>query len=323
MGKKLVLCKKSSKLATSRNVKTFFGSMGDTYKGSRNSINCKGVQDTFSKKSNTDESSPDAKNGSGTSRSNTSEDGEHVEEGNHTANRASDWGVFKQYFLGWEKRWDKLTCGELKILKPVYSISAFQNGRFVLPPQITATGRLHVLAGYERCLFFSSTASVIKKLCSVFMVRESLRVPLIMFRLGTSSQNLHKIAKNTSVCPEQDKYLDSNVLDNILMMGQTMEEILMSRDTVIFLLQHLGFVLNMERSILNPVQEIEFLGVTINSLCLSLPQEVLKFQSQCQDVHAKGQVTVHKLRKLSGLLASTIQEVLPAQVNFDIFSNSK
>ena len=241
MGKKLVLCKKSSKLATSRNVKTFFGSMGDTYKGSRNSINCKGVQDTFSKKSNTDESSPDAKNGLGTSRSNTSEDGEHVEEGNHTANRASDWGVFKQYFLGWEKRWDKLTCGELKILKPVYSISAFQNGRFVLPPQITATGRLHVLAGYERCLFFSSTASVIKKLCSVFMVRESLRVPLIMFRLGTSSQNLHKIAKNTSVCVLRRINIRIVIcLDDMLIMGQTMEEIIMSRDIVIFHLQFTG-----------------------------------------------------------------------------------
>ena len=59
---------------------------------------------------------------------------------------------------------------------------------------------------------------------------------------------------------------------------------------------------------MTPVQEIEFLGVTINSLkmCLSLPQEVLKFQSQCQDVHAKGQVTVYKLTKLLGLLASTI-----------------
>ena len=60
----------------------------------------------------------------------------------------------------------------------------------------------------------------------------------------------------------------------MLIMGQTMEEILMSRDTVIFLLQLLGFVLNLEKSILNPVQEIGFLGVTINSLkmCLFLPQ---------------------------------------------------
>ena len=45
MGKKLVLCKNSSKLATSRKVKTFFGSMGDTYKGPRNFKNCKRVQE--------------------------------------------------------------------------------------------------------------------------------------------------------------------------------------------------------------------------------------------------------------------------------------
>ena len=59
MGKKLVLCKNSYKLATSRKIKTFFGSMGDTYKGSRNFRNSKGVQNTFSKKSNTEESSPE------------------------------------------------------------------------------------------------------------------------------------------------------------------------------------------------------------------------------------------------------------------------
>ena len=100
MGKKLVLCKKSSKLATSKKVKTFFGSMGNPYKRSRNFRNCKGVQDSFPKKSNTGESSPDATHGIGTSRSNTSGDREYVEEGSHTANRASDWGVFKQYFLG-------------------------------------------------------------------------------------------------------------------------------------------------------------------------------------------------------------------------------
>ena len=59
MGKKPVLCKNSSKLATSRKVKAFFGSMGDTYKGPTNFRNCKGVQDTFSKKSDTRESYPD------------------------------------------------------------------------------------------------------------------------------------------------------------------------------------------------------------------------------------------------------------------------
>ena len=43
------------------------------------------------------------------------------------------------------------------------------------------------------------------------MVRGSLRVPLLMFRLGTSSQNIHKIAANISVCTEEDKYSGSNI----------------------------------------------------------------------------------------------------------------
>ena len=74
--------------------------MGDNYKGIRNFGNCKGVQDTFYKTSYTGEGSPGATHGSGTSRSNINGDREHVEEGSHTASRASGWGVFKQYFLG-------------------------------------------------------------------------------------------------------------------------------------------------------------------------------------------------------------------------------
>lgn len=47
----------------------------------------------------------------------------------------------------------------------------------------------------------------------------------------------------------------------MLVMGQATEEILMSRDTVIFLLENLDFVLNMEKPILNPVQEIILLQI--------------------------------------------------------------
>ena len=64
MGKKLVLCNKIFKLATSKKVKTFFGSMGDSFKGFRNFRNFKGIQDAFSKESNRGESSPDVTHGS-------------------------------------------------------------------------------------------------------------------------------------------------------------------------------------------------------------------------------------------------------------------
>ena len=45
-------------------------------------------------------------------------------------------------------------------------------------------------------------------------------------------------------------------LNDMRLMRQTMEEILIYRDTTIFLLQHLSFILNMVKSILNSVQEI-------------------------------------------------------------------
>ena len=49
-------------------------------------------------------------------------------------------------------------------------------------------------------------------------------------------------------------------LDDMLLMGYSIEEISLCRDTVIFLLQHLGFVINWKKSVLTPVQEIKFSG---------------------------------------------------------------
>ena len=75
---------------------------------------------------------------------------------------------------------------------------------------------------------------------------------------------------------------------------------------------------------MNLVQKRKLLWARINlslKMFLSLSQEkVLQIQSQCQDIHTKGQVTVHELTKLLGFLASTIEVVLPVQMNFCIFS---
>ena len=117
-------------------------------------------------------------------------------------------------------------------------------------------------------------------------------------------------AKNTSVCSEEDKYSDSNIFGpyayHTSKFGRN------------YHVQRHWNLSNLEKSKLNPVKGIELLRVTIDSLkmCLSLPQtKVLKLQSQCQDAHAKGQVTVHELTKLLHPLVSTIQAFLPAQVN--------
>ena len=73
----------------------------------------------------------------------------------------------------------------------------------------------------------------------------------------------------------------------MLLISNCLEEILMSRDTVIFLLKHLGFVMNSKRSILTQVQEIEFLGLKIKSVLPELSLNKTKNQkvvSECQNL---------------------------------------
>ena len=67
-------------------------------------------------------------------------------------------------------------------------------------------------------------------------------------------------------------------LDDMLIIGRTMEETIALRDTVILLVQCLGFVVNQKKSVMTPVQEIEFLGMIVNSreMTISLPQKKLK-----------------------------------------------
>ena len=56
----------------------------------------------------------------------------------------------------------------------------------------------------------------------------------------------------------------------MLAMAQILKEILQTEDTLIFLLQNLGFVINIKKSQLTPVKEIEFLGLVINSVNMTL-----------------------------------------------------
>ena len=104
-------------------------------------------------------------------------------------------------------------------------------------------------------------------------------------------------------------------LDDMLLMGRTLPEILMARDTLIFLLQYLGFVINLKKSVLHIVKQIEFLGLVIDTekMTFTLSEEKLKHVSQqCQEIFKQPKTSVLNLTKLIDLLSSTVQAILPA-----------
>ena len=98
-------------------------------------------------------------------------------------------------------------------------------------------------------------------------------------------------------------------LNETLLMSQTLEELLMSRDTVFFFLTQLGFLFNLKKPILVLVQQIEFLGLEMK---LILPQKnffheiVQMYQNAMED-----SFTLRDLTKCLVELTSTIKAILP------------
>ena len=50
-------------------------------------------------------------------------------------------------------------------------------------------------------------------------------------------------------------------VDDMLIIGRTRKEVESTMDTPIYLSEHLSFFLNLKKSVLQPCQEIEFLGL--------------------------------------------------------------
>ena len=53
-------------------------------------------------------------------------------------------------------------------------------------------------------------------------------------------------------------------------MGSMLQAVLITRDTLIFLLQHLGFLINFKKSVLHPVKQVKFLGLMIDTKKMNL-----------------------------------------------------
>ena len=78
-------------------------------------------------------------------------------------------------------------------------------------------------------------------------------------------------------------------------------------------------MIDLEKCVLVPAQETEFLGLITNSktITLLLPVEKIgKIKDHCQRLYKASEVSFLDLTKLIGTLSSTIQAVLPAHLQF-------
>ena len=101
-------------------------------------------------------------------------------------------------------------------------------------------------------------------------------------------------------------------LDDLLIIEKTMEGAIRARDTVLFLLQRLGFTINWEKSVLQPTREVEFLGMMINSARMEIWLPTEKAQNiltLCRDTIQTKRLTLRRLASLIGKLQATLAAI--------------
>ena len=106
-------------------------------------------------------------------------------------------------------------------------------------------------------------------------------------------------------------------LDDILIFGSSQEEIELARDTTLYLLENLGFVINREKSELTPARIMEFLGVLINSMDLSMSlteAKILSLTKLCNQALDNQYMSLRDLSKLVGKLISTSAAITPCML---------
>ena len=90
---------------------------------------------------------------------------QHVGEGSHMPNQSFERGISEQCFPTREKGQGKPSCNQLKAPESIHTIPALQNGRLFLSERNVAEVQFHVQTGHKGYIFFSTTSSVLKKIC--------------------------------------------------------------------------------------------------------------------------------------------------------------
>ena len=207
--------------------------------------------------------------------------------------------------------------------KCIYTIQSLQNKRTAESEIFVTRWRLYVQARSKGCILSCSFTEKLEEIRSVSLVINLYEFLRLCFGLGPAPRIFTKLLKIEIPILCRINIRMIIYLDGMLLTGHSIEEISMCRDTVIFLLQHLGFVINWKKSVLTPVQEIEFLGLKINSVNLEISlteEKIQKVKTKCQNLLTEPATSILELTSVIGLLTSTIQAVLLARLQLLVTS---
>ena len=176
---------------------------------------------------------------------------------------------------------------------------------------------LHVQTRTEGCKFlYCFSTQRFTKIITVSLCRKLVQVPVSLLWFATSSQNIHKIIKGSSLSFETSDDKGHNLSRRFIDFGKRYEGNTYGKGLRDLPIATSRLCDKFEEVC---VQEKEFLGLIVNSqtLTFSLPEEKIgKIKDQCLSLYKASEVSLLDLTKLIETLYSTIEAELPVPLQF-------
>lgn len=121
-----------------------------------------------------------------------------------------------------------------------------------------------------------------------------------------------KVMKPVLASLRRKGYVNVGYIDDIYLQGDTYEECANNIADTAALVSSLGFIIHPEKSIINPVQKIKFLGFTLDSVEMIVEptqEKKIKLKLACNALLNKSAVTAQELAQLIGTMVSNFPAV--------------
>ena len=147
----------------------------------------------------------------------------------------------------------------------------------------------------------------------------------LVFGLGWSAPKIFtKILKVPVTLLRKLKIRLVIYIDEKLILARSQNKIEVARDTTLYLLQNLGFLINWEKSVLTRSKTMEFPGIKIDSeeMTFSIPnQKIKELVSLRQKTTQTTYISLRNLASIIGKLRATAPAFLPAPIQVRYLQN--
>ena len=144
--------------------------------------------------------------------------------------------------------------------------------------------------------------------------------------LSSAPRNFTKLAKVIFCELRKKGHLCTNYIDDCLILASNAEKCKQTVRETVLTTEGAGFITHPEKSVLEPSQEIVYLGFVLNSISMSVSpttEKAEKVKFACENILTKEEVTIREFAKVVGLLVSNLPGVQYGQLFYRQCDNLK